>query len=190
MPNIEENTIEAALFLASKPIEESELRQMLPAHVSLENILQKLQFFYKERGVNLVKRGDAWCFITDPSLSDSLVVTSNVPRRLSRAAMETLAIIAYYQPITRVEIENIRGVAFARTTLDALMETGWIAASGHRPVPGRPTLWTTTTEFLHHFGLESLHDLPLREELSAQGIVSSIQQGELFSFSTDQEDTE
>ncbi|NQY81988.1 MAG: SMC-Scp complex subunit ScpB [Alphaproteobacteria bacterium] len=177
--------LEAVLFRAENPVDQKYLRGFIADKTPLEQYLQKLQNMYQSRGVHLVQRGTGWVFITAPDLHDALVLETDVPRKLSRAAMETLAIIAYYQLITRLEIEDIRGVSLARSTLDHLLDAGWITPVGHRQVPGRPTLWGTTTEFLHHFNLRSLHDLPLREELTQSGLVLRAEQGELFSCSTD-----
>ena len=177
--------IEAVLLRSSQPIEEVELSRFLAEGESIQDILADLQDHYAERGIHLVCRDTAWSFITAPDLSDALILKSDVPRNLSRAAMETLAIIAYYQPITRLEIEEIRGVSLARSTLDQLLEAGWVTPSGHRPVPGRPTLWSTTNGFLHHFNLETLHDLPMRDELEQQGLITGSVQGDLFSYNSD-----
>lgn len=177
--------IEAVLFRSQKPIEEQDLQGFLAEGESLQGVLYEIQQHYTERGVHLVRRDTAWAFITATDIADALVLESDVPRNLSRAAMETLAIIAYYQPITRLEIEEIRGVGLARTTLDHLLDAGWVTPAGHRPVPGRPTLWATTGEFLHHFNLETLHDLPMRAELEQEGLITGTVQGDLFHYSSD-----
>ena len=179
--------IEAVLFRSEKPIEEKDLQGFLTEGDRLDEILHSLQKDYAERGMHLVQRGTSWCFVTAMDIGDALVLESNVPRSLSRAAMETLAIIAYYQPITRLEIEEIRGVGLARTTLDQLLDAGWVTPAGHRPVLGRPTIWATTNGFLHHFNLSSLHDLPMREELKEAGLISGSSQGDLFSYSSEEE---
>ncbi len=186
MNNRKTRIIEAVLFRSEKPIEEKDLQGFLAEEDRLLDILHGLQKDYAERGVHLVRRGTAWGFITATDIRDALVLESDVPRALSRAAMETLAIIAYYQPITRLEIEEIRGVGLARTTLDQLLDAGWVTPAGHRPVPGRPTLWATTNGFLHHFNLSSLHDLPMRNELKEAGLISGSTQGDLFSYSSEE----
>ena len=184
MMNRSARIIEAVLLRSEQPVEERNLQSFLAEGEVLQDILHNLRNHYAERGINLVRRDTAWSFITAPDLKDALVLESDVPRTLSRAAMETLAIIAYYQPITRLEIEDIRGVGLARTTLDQLLDAGWVTPTGHRPVPGRPTLWATTHAFLHHFNLSSLHDLPMRDELEQQGLISGTIQGDLFSYSS------
>ena len=137
----------------------------------LINILNELKEFYKSRGINLVKTGTKWSFRTSEDLSDDLTIFKTQKRKLSRAALETLSIIAYQQPITRSEIENIRGVQMGRGSIDHLMEIGWIKPSGRKNIPGKPTLWSTTEIFIEHFGLNDLTDLPNKEELKASGFL-------------------
>lgn len=163
--------LEALLFAASEPVEEGELAAHLPEGVALRPLLDRLAADYAERGVNLVKRGRAWAFRTAPDLGHRLQRVAEAPRRLTRAATETLAIIAYHQPVTRAEIEDIRGVAVSKGTIDVLFEAGWVRPAGRRRSPGRPVEWRTTTAFLDHFELESLKDLPGIEELKAAGLV-------------------
>ena len=139
--------------------------------VSVEKILKNLQLRYAERGVNLVQIKDCWAFRTAPDLGSALQVEIAVRRKLSRAAIETLSIVAYHEPVTRADIEEIRGVAVSKGTLDALLEAGWIQPRGRRQVPGRPLTWGTTEAFLDHFGLTSLNDLPGLEELKATGML-------------------
>ena len=126
---------------------------------------------YKSRGVNLVKAGKNWAFRTAPDIRAQLVVEKEMNRKLSRAAVETLAIVAYHQPITRAEIEEIRGVSVSRGTLDVLLEAAWIRPRGRRRTPGRPVTWGTTESFLDHFGLEELDDLPGLDDLKASGLI-------------------
>jgi segregation and condensation protein B len=133
--------------------------------------LAELSATYAERGVNLVRAAGGWAFRTAPDLALLMVNERPVVRKLSRAAVETLAIVAYHQPVTRAEIEAIRGVALARGTLDRLLETGWVRPKGRRDVPGRPLNWVTTPEFLDHFGLDSVKDLPGIDELRAAGLL-------------------
>jgi segregation and condensation protein B len=162
--------LEALLFAASAPIDEKTLARHLPAGVDLRASLRRLQVEYAARGVNLVRIGNAWAFRTANDLAWLLTHEAVEPRKLSRAAVETLAIIAYHQPVTRAEIEEIRGVAAAKGTLDVLMETGWIRPRGRRKAPGRPLTYGTTAEFLSHFGLEALGDLPGLEDLKGSGL--------------------
>ncbi len=163
--------MEAVIFAAAEPVPEADLAARLPDDLMLAPLLQALAADYDKRGVQLVKRGDGWAFRTAPDLAAALTLEKAVVRRLSRVAMETLAIIAYNQPIPRAEIESVRGVATARGTLDALVETGWIKPGGRRETPGRPLTWVTTADFLDHFGLSDLAALPNVEELKASGFL-------------------
>lgn len=163
--------IEALLFASAQPIEEETLAGRLPEGVNVSRVMAELQRTYEVRGINLVKRGTAWAFRTAPDLAHHLRTEADVARRLSRAAIETLAIIAYHQPVTRAEIEEVRGVALSKGTLDTLFAAGWIRPKGRRRTPGRPLTWATTQGFLDHFGLESLDDLPGIEELKATGLL-------------------
>jgi segregation and condensation protein B len=163
--------LEAVLFAASSPLAESELAARLPAEADLGALLPLLQAQYAGRGVNLVRAGATWAFATAPDLARQLTAERQVERKLSRAALETLAIIAYHQPLTRAEIEDVRGVQVSKGTLDVLLEAGWIAPRGRRETPGRPLTWGTTDGFLRHFGLEALADLPNLEELRAAGFL-------------------
>jgi segregation and condensation protein B len=164
---------EALLFASAEPVDERDLKERLPEGADLRGILASLQDNYAERGVNLVCRGGKWAFRTAPDLAPSLSIEQNVGRKLSRAAVETLSIIAYHQPCTRAEIEEIRGVALSKGTLDVLFEAGWIRPRGRRRSPGKPMLWGTTDAFLDHFGLVSTEDLPGIEELKAAGLLDS-----------------
>ena len=128
---------------------------------------------YENRGVNLVEVGKGWAFRTAPDLAPEMTVYREVRRKLSRAALETLAIISYHQPVTRAEIEEIRGVGLSRGTLDNLLEAGWVKPKGRRKTPGRPVTWVTTQEFLNHFGLIDVEDLPGVEELKAVGLIET-----------------
>jgi segregation and condensation protein B len=165
--------IEALLFASAEPLDERGLTARLPEGTDLGEVLGVLQESYAERGVNLVHRDGKWAFRTAPDLAASLAVLSNVERKLSRAAIETLAIIAYHQPVTRAEIEEIRGVALSKGTLDVLFEAGWVRPKGRRNTPGRPMLWATTTGFLDHFGLVGVDDLPGIEDLKAAGLLDA-----------------
>ena len=162
--------LEALLFAASEPLDEKSLAKHLPAGADLRATLKRLQIEYAPRGVNLVRIGNKWTFRTANDLSWLLTHEAVEPKKLSRAAIETLAIIAYHQPVTRAEIEEIRGVSAAKGTLDVLLETGWIRPRGRRKAPGRPLTYGTTADFLSHFGLEALGDLPGLDDLKGSGL--------------------
>ena len=163
--------IEALLFAAPEPLSEAELALRLGEEADVPALLRALAEAYAERGVNLVGLAGGWTFRTAPDLASALRSEREVARRLSRAAVETLAVIAYHQPVTRAEIETIRGVGLARGTLDRLLESGWVQPKGRRESPGRPLNWVTTPHFLAHFGLESLKELPGVDELRAAGLL-------------------
>lgn len=165
--------LEAILFASADPVEEGILQERFGAAVKVRDLLLELQLLYENRGVNLVAMGGRWAFRTAPDLGEYLRSETEVAAKLSRAAVETLAIIAYHQPVTRAEIESIRGVATSKGTLDILMETGWIKPGRRRETPGRPLTWVTTPHFLDHFGLETLRDLPGVEDLRAAGLLDS-----------------
>jgi segregation and condensation protein B len=165
--------LEALLFAAAEPIDEKTLGARLPEDVDLRASLRALQAEYSGRGVNLVRIGNKWTFRTAGDLSWLLTKEAVVPKKLSRAAVETLAVIAYHQPVTRAEVEEIRGVVMSKGTFDVLMETGWIRPRGRRKAPGRPITYGTTDDFLSHFGLESLTDLPGLEELKGSGLLDN-----------------
>ena len=165
--------VEALLFASAEALDERSLAERLPEGTDLEELLVELQGVYAERGVNLVQRGGKWAFRTAEDLADRMTVERIELRKLSRAAIEVLAIIAYHQPCTRAEIEEIRGVALSRGTLDVLFEAGWIRPRGRRRTPGKPMLWGTTESFLDHFGLVGTDDLPGIAELKAAGLLDS-----------------
>lgn len=165
--------LEALLFASSEPIGVRELAANLDEGTDVEGLLAILQERYAGRGVNLVKRADKWAFRTADDLGFLLKRDETESRNLSRAALETLAIIAYHQPATRAEVEEVRGVATGKGTLDLLMEAGWVRMRGRRRTPGRPVTYGTTEAFLDHFSLESLGDLPGLEELKGAGLLSS-----------------
>jgi segregation and condensation protein B len=152
-------------------VSEAELAKRLPEETDIRGVLRDLAEEYAERGVHLVNVAGGWAFRTAPDLSTSLRSLTIQPRKLSRAAVEALAIIAYHQPVTRAEIEQIRGVALSRGTLEILLEAGWIRPKGRRQTPGRPATWGTSTSFLDHFGLARIEDLPGVEELKAAGLL-------------------
>lgn len=164
--------LEALLFAASEPLLPSDMAAHMTGGAALGPLLKELQRRYSGRGVNLVRRGDRWAFRTAEDLSFLLRREETEKRPLSRAALETLAIIAYHQPATRAEIEEVRGVAAGKGTLDLLMEAGWVRMRGRRRTPGRPVTYATTDAFLDHFGLESLGDLPGLAELKGTGLLS------------------
>ena len=162
--------IEALLFAAGEPLDEKILRQRLPEGVDITAAIRRLQAEYAPRGVNLMRIAGKWTFRTANDLAWLLSRESVEPKKLSRAANETLAIVAYHQPVTRAEIEEIRGVTVSKGTLDVLMETGWIRPRGRRKAPGRPLTFGTTQAFLEHFGLEAIGDLPGLDELKGTGL--------------------
>jgi len=166
--------VEALLFAAGEPLDEKALASSLPEGVDLKVLLSELQGIYEGRGVTLVNVGGKWQFRTAPDLAFLLRREKPEQRRLSRAAIETLAIIAYHQPVTRAEIEDIRGVALSKGTIDALMEVGWIKIRGRKRTPGRPVTYGTTDSFLVHFGLESVSHLPGMDELKAAGFLEAM----------------
>jgi segregation and condensation protein B len=163
--------LEALLFAAEEPLDEKVLAKRLPAGVDVSALLTHLQKEYEPRGVNLVCVAGKWTLRTASDLAWLLTHESVVTRKLSRAAIETLAIVAYHQPVTRAEIEEIRGVSTSKGTLDVLLETGWVRLRGRRKAPGRPVTYGTNDAFLSHFGLEQLTDLPGLEELKGSGLI-------------------
>ena len=165
--------LEALLFAASEPLAEAYLATHLKSEDDVAALLDELKGFYASRGVNLVRVAGKWAFRTADDLSYLLERHATEQRRLSRAAMETLAIIAYHQPVTRAEIEEIRGVAVSTGTLDVLMEVGWVRLRGRRRAPGRPITYGTTEQFLDHFGLDAIKDLPGLAELKGSGLLDS-----------------
>jgi segregation and condensation protein B len=163
--------LEAMLFAADEPLDEATLAARLPADVDIKAALAHLQDDYAMRGVNLVRVGGKWTFRTASDLAWLLSKETIETRKLSRAAIETLAIIAYHQPVTRAEIEEIRGVSTSKGSIDVLLETGWIRPRGRRKAPGRPVTYGTTDMFLSHFGLDALDSLPGVEELKGSGLL-------------------
>jgi segregation and condensation protein B len=165
--------LEALIFASAEPLDERTLGERLGNGVDIVRLLAELKQDYAGRGIDLVSTAGRWSFRTAPDLAEKLRVDAEVQRKLSRATVETLAIIAYHQPVTRAEIESIRGVATSKGTLDILMEAGWVRPGKRRESPGRPLTWITTDGFLDHFGLESLRDLPNLEDLKASGLLDS-----------------
>jgi len=166
--------LEAILFAASEPLAVKALASSLPQGADVPALLTELQQSYEKRGVNLVCVAEKWQFRTAPDLAFLLRKEMPEQKRLSRAAIETLAIIAYHQPVTRAEIEDIRGVAVSKGTVDALMEVGWVKIRGRKRTPGRPVTYGTTDEFLVHFGLENVGHLPGTDELKAAGFLDAL----------------
>ena len=163
--------LEAVLFAVTEPVTEDALAKRLPESADISSLIRELSRQYEGRGVVLQAVAGRWAFRTAPDLSGVLEMEVKIPRKLSRAAVEILAIIGYHQPITRGEIEEIRGVALSRGTLDVLLEIGWIRPVGKRKTPGRPVTWGTTQEFLNHFNLNKVSDLPGADELKAAGLL-------------------
>ncbi|MGZ8996800.1 MAG: SMC-Scp complex subunit ScpB [Rhodospirillales bacterium] len=165
--------VEAILFAAAEPMTKGEIAARLPDGADVDALLATLQAAYAGRGVNLIPAGATWAFSTAADLAPWLRRDVQVEKKLSRAAIETLAIIAYHQPVTRADIEDARGVQVGRGTLDALLAQGWVRPGGRREAPGRPVEWVTTDDFLRHFVLTSLGDLPRLEELKAAGLLDN-----------------
>jgi segregation and condensation protein B len=165
--------LEALLFAAASPLDDASIAARLPDGADVAGLIAELAAHYEPRGVHVVRVAGGWTLRTAPDLAPKLKLEQTVTRKLSRAAIETLAIISYHQPVTRGEIEEIRGVALSRGILDTLMESGWIRPKGHKQTPGRPAMWVTTPEFLAHFGLEALSDLPGVDELKAAGLLDA-----------------
>lgn len=163
---------EALIFASAGPVSEAYIAERLPRGVDVQHVMRELKGLYAGRGVHLVQMGDSWAFRTAPDLSFVIRTDETEVRKLSRAALEVLSIIAYHQPVTRAEIEDIRGVQTSKGTLDVLMEAGWVRFRGRRRSPGRPVTFGTTRDFLDHFGLEELRDLPGLEELKGAGLLS------------------
>ena len=168
-----EKEIEAVIFAAAEPLDIDTIESKITKKGSVAKSLEKLQQEYSQRGINLVCIKDKWSFRTSPNLSNIMSQEKTVEKKLSRAAVETLAIIVYHQPVTRAEIEEIRGVAFGTNTLEILMELNWVKPGGRKDVPGRPIQYVTTDEFLSHFNLQKLSDLPTVDELGAAGLIDS-----------------
>ena len=169
--NRDSKILEAILFASSSPVLEEDLKDKMINKKEFKKEIENLKDFYQNRGINLIKTGNKWSFRTAESIKDELTIFKTQKRKLSRAAIETLSIIAYQQPITRSEIENIRGVQMGRGSIDHLMEIGWIKPSGRKNIPGKPALWVTTELFMEHFGIENISDLPSKDELKASGFL-------------------
>jgi segregation and condensation protein B len=168
-----EREIEAIIFAAAEPLEIETIESKISKKINVEKALKKLQSEYSTRGINLVCISKKWSFRTSENLSNIMSQEKTVEKKLSRAAIETLAIIVYHQPVTRAEIEEIRGVAFGTNTIEILMELNWVKPQGRKDVPGKPIQYATTNDFLSHFSLQKLSDLPTVDELSSAGLIDS-----------------
>ena len=168
-----EKEIEALIFAAAEPLDIDTIESKISKKTNIEKSLEKLKQEYSNRGINLVSIKDKWSFRTSPNLSKLMSQEKTIEKKLSRAAVETLAIIVYHQPATRAEIEEIRGVAFGTNTLDILMELDWVKPCGRKEVPGKPIQYGTTDEFLSHFNLQKLSDLPTVDELGSAGLIDT-----------------
>jgi len=168
-----EKEIEAIIFAAAEPLDVDTIESKLSKKVNIEKSLEKLQREYSNRGINLICISKKWSFRTSPNLSNLMKHEKTVEKKLSKAAVETLSIIVYHQPVTRAEIEEIRGVAFGTNTLEILMELNWVKPGGRKDVPGKPIQYITTDEFLSHFNLQKLSDLPTVDELGAAGLIDT-----------------
>ena len=168
-----EKEIEGVIFAAAEPLDVDTIESKLSKKLNVLKSLEKLQQEYSNRGINLVCIKNKWSFRTSPKLANLMSQEKTVEKKLSRAAVETLAIIVYHQPVTRAEIEEIRGVAFGTNTLDILMELNWVKPGGRKDVPGRPIQYVTTDDFLSHFNIQKLSDLPTIDELGAAGMIDS-----------------
>ncbi len=183
MKKKDKNLVEAILFAASEPLDIATIKSKIKPGIDVLKILYDLKKDYSERGINLVQLAEKWSFRTSDDLSNKLKKEIVIQKKLSKAAVETLAIIAYHQPVTRSEIEEIRGVSFSTGTLEILFELGWVKPSGRKEIPGKPLLYVTTDKFLNHFNINSLDDLPNADELLAAGLIDSRVDSSIFSSS-------
>ena len=168
-----EKEIEAIVFAAAEPLDIETIENKISKKIDVEKVLLKLQTEYSHRGINLICISNRWSFRTSPNLSNLMIKEKTIEKKLSKAAIETLAIIVYHQPVTRAEIEEIRGVAFGTNTLEILMELNWVKPGGRKDVPGRPIQYKTTDDFLSHFNLQKLSDLPTVDELGSAGLIDT-----------------
>ncbi len=169
----QEKEIEAILFASHVPLDVETIENKLTKKINVHKALEKLQSFYSNRGINLICISNKWSFRTSDKLSSLLSKQKTIEKKLSKAAIETLSIIVYHQPVTRAEIEDIRGVAFGTNTLEILMELNWVKPGGRKDVPGKPIQYVTTDDFLSHFNLQKLSDLPTVDELGAAGLIDA-----------------
>ena len=182
--------VEALLFASSDPIDEKTLIEILPENADIEKIIEKIQDFYKGRGVELKKINNKWMFKTASDLSFIMQKEAKVQKKLSKAGLETLSIIAYHQPVSRAEIEEIRGVSVSPGTIDTLLELNWIRIKGRRKAPGNPITYGTTEEFLVHFDLANIQDLPGLDDLKSTGLLDSNLPPDMFPINDDIEPIE
>ncbi|MDG1523668.1 MAG: SMC-Scp complex subunit ScpB [Hyphomicrobiales bacterium] len=182
--------VEALLFASSDPLDEKTLTEILPKNADIEKILEKIQELYKGRGVELTKVNNKWMFKTASDLSFIMQKEAKVQKKLSKAGLETLSIIAYHQPVSRAEIEEIRGVSVSPGTIDSLLELNWIRIKGRRKAPGNPITYGTTEEFLVHFDLSNIRDLPGLDELKSTGLLDSNLPPDMFPINDDIEPIE
>ena len=168
-----ERQVEAILFAASEPLDVETIEKRINTSVNLKKILENLKEIYKKRGINLVCIKNRWSFRTAEDLSKLMALQKSTQKKLSRATIETLAIIVYHQPVTRSEIEEIRGVSFASNTLEILLELDWVRPAGRKDVPGKPIQYATTENFLNHFNIQKLSDLPTIDELGSAGLIDT-----------------
>ena len=172
-PSKIERQIEAILFAASEPLDLETIEKRLQTNSNLKKILEDLQIIYKKRGINLVCIKNKWSFRTAEDLSKLMALQKSTQKKLSKATIETLAIIVYHQPVTRSEIEEIRGVSFASNTLEILLELDWVRPAGRKDVPGKPIQYATTESFLNHFNIQKISDLPTIDELGSAGLIDT-----------------
>ena len=168
-----ERKIEAILFAASEPLDLETIEKRLQSNVDIKKILEKIKTDYENRGINLICSRGKWSFRTSSDLSTTMALQKSTQKKLSKATVETLAIIVYHQPVTRSEIEQIRGVAFATNTIETLLELQWVRPAGRKDVPGKPIQYATTENFLSHFNIQKLSDLPTVEELGSAGLIDT-----------------
>ena len=172
-PSKLERQVEAILFAASEPLDIETIEKRIQTNTKIKKILENIKEMYKNRGINLICIKNKWSFRTATDLSKLMALQKSTQKKLSKATIETLSIIVYHQPVTRSEIEEIRGVAFGTNTLEILMELNWVKPSGRKNVPGKPLLYVTTDDFLSHFNLQKLSDLPTIDELGSAGLIDS-----------------
>ena len=168
-----ERKVEAILFAASEPLDKETIEKRLQSNTNIDKILEKIKDHYKDRGINLICVRNKWSFRTSSDLSNTMALQKSTHKKLSKATIETLAIIVYHQPVTRSEIEQIRGVAFSSNTIEILMELDWVRPQGRKDIPGKPIQYATTENFLNHFNIQKLSDLPTVDELSSAGMIDN-----------------
>jgi len=168
-----EKQVVAILFAAAEPLEIETIQKRVESNSNIQKLLEKIQKDYSSRGINLICKRNKWSFRTSEDLSNSMALQKSTQKKLSKSTIETLSIIVYHQPVTRSEIEEIRGVAFGSNTLEILLELDWVRTAGRKDVPGKPIQYVTTENFLNHFNIQKLSDLPSIDELSAAGLIDS-----------------